>query len=288
MTEGSPASCGLCGGPDLDEPIAINDGWQMRICRRCEAGTTWPRPTDAEMASVNLEMYPVTDRVEIYQSRASEFRARWDQILEFVPTGIASVLDVGCNVGFFLRHARDRGVPRVAGAEINDACRAWGTMSLGLDIRPSIEDFGDERFDVVMLQDVLEHVRDPLGFLAECRRRLSDNGVIFIQLPNRSSRMARASGAVWPWYSAPDHLIHLTPRSLRYMASTAGLHVQALRTADALADLMLAVHPRLPPRYVVQLRRIPRLQRFQIRKDDEGGLLQAILAPRDRQIGESR
>lgn len=288
MTKVSRATCVLCGNPEIGEPAAINDGWQIRVCERCEAGTTWPIPTDAEMLAVNVDGYPVDERVETYRSRASEFRARWDQLLQYLPPGPASVLDVGCNLGFFLSHARERGIPRVAGAEINDACRAWGKLSLGLDIRRSIEDFGDERFDLVMLQDVLERVKDPLSFLRYCRSKLNDDGAIFIQLPNRCSRMAREAGAGWPWYSAPDHLVHLTPRSLRYLAETADLRVQALRTADARVDLMLALHPRLPARVILSLRHVPGFQRFRIRTGDEGGVLQAVLVPRDGHLGGHR
>jgi SAM-dependent methyltransferase len=239
------------------------------------------------MLAVNIEGYPVDERVEIYESRASEFRARWDQLLEFLPPA-ASMLDVGCNLGFFLSHARKRGIKRVAGAEINDACRAWGISSLRLDIRPSIEDFGDERFDVIALQDVLEHVKEPLSFLRYCRTKLTDEGVIFIQLPNRRSRMAREAGTDWPWYSAPDHLVHLAPKSLRFLADAAGLRVQALRTADAKVDLMLVLHPRLPARLVLALRHVPGFQRFRIWTGDEGGLLQAVLVSHEQLSGRSR
>jgi SAM-dependent methyltransferase len=284
MAHGSRAACLLCGSTEIAEPVAINDGWQMRVCRRCEAGTTWPIPTDAEMLSVNIEEYPVRERVGMYRSRASEFRARWDQLLEFLPPEPASVLDVGCNLGFFLDHMRERGIPRVAGAEINDECRAWGTSSLGLDIRRSIDDFGEERFDVVLLQDVLEHLKDPMGFLRHCRTKLTADGVILIQLPNRCSRMAREAGTSWEWYSAPDHLVHLTPRSLSYLAETADLRVQAMRSADAPVDLSVALHPWLPARVIRSLRHVRGFQRLRIRPGDEGGLLQALLTSRNRQL----
>ena len=271
----------LCGSPELGDATSINDGWQMRVCHHCDVGVTWPIPTDAEMRTINIDEYPVDDRVRIYRSRAAEFQARWDQLLELIEPRPVSVLDVGCNLGFFLDHARERGIPRVAGAEINEACRSWGVATLGVDIRNSIEDFGDERFEAILLQDVLEHLKDPLGFLLLCLSKLDDGGSIVVQSPNRNSEMARQTGGRWAWYSAPDHLVHLTPRSMRWLAARADLGIETLRTADSRVDVLLASHPWIPERASLPLRRVPGLQRLRMRSGDEGGLLQAILVRHD-------
>jgi 2-polyprenyl-3-methyl-5-hydroxy-6-metoxy-1,4-benzoquinol methylase len=50
--------------------------------------------------------------------------------------------------------------------------------------------FGDTRFDIVIMDDVLEHVADPPKVLAECFRVLRSGGLVLARFP--SIRMARA------------------------------------------------------------------------------------------------
>jgi SAM-dependent methyltransferase len=273
--------CIVCAGTELDPPVDINDGWQMRVCRACKAGTTWPTPGDAEVAANNIERYPLEARLAIHSNRAAEFRARADQLLSYLPLEPESILDFGCNLGHFLARARQRGVVKVAGVEINETCRTWA-VSTGLDVRRTLADFGEERFDVITFQDALEHVREPVALLRESAARLNPGGCLFIQLPNRDSTMAREAGTQWKWYSAPDHLMHVNPESLRSLAGLAGLDVRSLRTADAIVDVWLQRRKWIPAHLIMRLRRTPglgRLRALRIRRGDEGGLIQAVLIP---------
>jgi 2-polyprenyl-3-methyl-5-hydroxy-6-metoxy-1,4-benzoquinol methylase len=60
--------------------------------------------------------------------------------------------------------------------------------------------FGDESFDVVIVDDVLEHVRDPEAVIRECRRVLREGGSVFVKFP--SVRMMSAHhldrALTWP------------------------------------------------------------------------------------------
>ncbi len=163
--------------------------------------------------------------------------------------------------------------------EINEACRSWGAASLNLDIRRTMSEFGDERFDLITLLDALEHLSDPLGLLQECAARLNSGGYVFIQLPNRNSQMARHAKRNWSWYSAPDHLMHMTPESIRTLARSARMRVHLIRTVDATVDVWLE-HPRkIPIRLILRLRGIPGLRRFRVRNGEQGGLIQVLLTP---------
>jgi SAM-dependent methyltransferase len=277
----SSDACIVCGSSRLDVPVDINEGWQLRACADCEAGTTWPPPAQEQVAANNIEAYPLAERVAIYSTRAAEFRARADQLLEFLPMAPSSIMDFGCNLGAFLARARDRGVMRVAGVEINDACRGWASSSLHLDVRRTMADFDDEHFDVITFQDALEHVSDPHGLLRECSARLNSGGCLFIQLPNRKSDMARRAGRKWAWYSAPDHLMHMTPTSVRTLATLAGLEVFSLRTVDSMVDVWQERRGLIPYGAIEKLRRIPAFQRLRVREGDMGGLIQAVLKPQN-------
>lgn len=92
------------------------------------------------------------------------------------------VLDVGCAEGYLAEILASRGfevtgVDR-AGTAHGDTFRfVAGDLDAGL---PAL----DGNFDFILCADVLEHLRDPLGMLLECRRRLAPGGALVASLPN--------------------------------------------------------------------------------------------------------
>jgi len=274
-----PERCILCDSPHFLGSSPINDGWSMYICSDCETGTTSPVPTAVQAAQVNVDRYPLDETIATYLSRMREFRARWAQLLRYLPRRPNSILDVGCSAGFFLDYASTQGIPRCAGVEINEALRSWGRTTLGLDIRPTIDDFRDEEFDAVLFQDSLEHIASPIAALSLAGTRTSEDGVVFVQLPNRRSQMARVAGTRWPWFSAPDHLMHLTPRGIEVAAKRCGLSILSVRTCDARVDLLETLYPWLFPGHLRRLRTFPGFGQFWVRHGAKGGLIQAIMRP---------
>jgi SAM-dependent methyltransferase len=99
------------------------------------------------------------------------------------------VLDVGCSDGARLRPYRAGGW-HVAGVDVNAraievARRSEGDFRVGT-VRDAA--FADEQFDLVRLDNVLEHVEDPRALLASVRRLLVPGGRLAIYVPN---------GAAW-------------------------------------------------------------------------------------------
>jgi SAM-dependent methyltransferase len=80
-----------------------------------------------------------------------------------------SVLDVGCNYGFFLHEAIRRGATRAVGVEANAAsfgiASTLATLWSGkVEIREGLlEDLElNEKFDLVIFLNVIHHVKDPI------------------------------------------------------------------------------------------------------------------------------
>ena len=107
-------------------------------------------------------------------------------LIQMIPEHAKSVLDVGAGPGGVGRVLRERGfsgriiaiepvAERIApNAEFYDEAHAC-----------NIEDFQtDQRFDVIMLADVLEHLNDPWQALKVLRPLLSPTGILLAQVPN--------------------------------------------------------------------------------------------------------
>jgi tRNA (mo5U34)-methyltransferase len=97
---------------------------------------------------------------------------KWRTFAHAIPSDLAgrTVLDVGCNAGFYAIEMKRRGADRVVGIDWDDAYLEQARFAAGVsrvDIefrRMSVYDVGalGERFDVVLFMGVLYHLRHPL------------------------------------------------------------------------------------------------------------------------------
>jgi len=100
-----------------------------------------------------------------------------------------SVLEVGCSTGYITKILVERGCD-VVGIELDPeaakVAEQWaGRVVVGnIDEGEVWNDVKDESFDVVLLGDVLEHLRDPLQSLRQAVRKLKPSGFIVTSLPN--------------------------------------------------------------------------------------------------------
>lgn len=92
------------------------------------------------------------------------------------------VLDVGCAKGYLAEILVGRGF-RVTGVDLPGTPHADGFEFVAGDLDVGLPPLNGT-FDFILCADVLEHLRDPLRMLRECRQRLAANGVLVASLPN--------------------------------------------------------------------------------------------------------
>lgn len=108
-----------------------------------------------------------------------------------------SLLDVGCGSGGdTLRHAQILGVPieRIAGVEFNPdhlAIAQSRFRAASVDLERDALPFADASFDVVICNQVLEHIKNIFWVLAEMDRVLTVGGTLAIGIPNLTSLLNR-------------------------------------------------------------------------------------------------
>jgi SAM-dependent methyltransferase len=81
--------------------------------------------------------------------------------------------------------------------------------------------FPDDRFDLVLSFQVIEHVEDVEGFLAEIRRVTRPGGTILVVTPNRNHRLADGER---PWNRY--HVREFSPPELERVLAEAGVDVE--------------------------------------------------------------
>jgi len=145
-----------------------------------------------------------------------------------------SVLEVGCAAGHVTKVLTERGCAVVGMERDPDAARSAATWARRVVVGDVEEDgawaeLGEERFDAVMLGDVLEHLRDPLATLRRAVRRVAPGGMVTISLPNVAHgdvRMALLRGT-FPYRDTGlldrTHLRFFTRETMRELCAEAGL-----------------------------------------------------------------
>jgi len=134
------------------------------------------------------------------------------------------LLDIGCSAGAFLDAAARAGW-QPTGVELSKSAAAYAREQRGLDVRAGTlasVDFGTERFDAVVMLDVIEHVFDPARLLREIHEVLAPGGVLLVMTPNARGLGARWLRADWEAYVPDDHLWLFDNKSLGGLAEANG------------------------------------------------------------------
>jgi SAM-dependent methyltransferase len=150
------------------------------------------------------------------------------RLLDLLGTHVSRgrLLQVGCSYGLLLDEARRRGYD-VEGVELSSEAARYAHERLGLAVREmAVEDmeFAGDRYDAILLVDVLEHLEDPLATLERLLTVTAPGGVVLIVTPDPSSLVARAAGSRW-WCYVPAHSCLIPHETLRGLLEERGLEV---------------------------------------------------------------
>lgn len=157
-------------------------------------------------------------------------------IMKQVGTGL-KILDVGCGYG-----------------QNGEAMIKRGNIVFGIDILPAViqkaktrltyaavadfsrpEDIPDEikreKFDMVILSDVLEHVYDPMGLIRNAIPMMKENAVLLVSVPNTANWLNRIKLFFGQWdYDVSGvmdrtHIRFFTLKSIKRLIETAGFDI---------------------------------------------------------------
>lgn len=143
--------------------------------------------------------------------------------------GSGTLLDVGCNEGRGLEFYRGSGFT-AEGLELNskaaEVARGKGFTVYG----STLERFATgNKYDVVVLSNVLEHSLNPREMLEHIHRLLNSNGQVWISCPNSRSWLRSLFGRFWINWHVPFHIVHFSSRTLADMLEKSGFEVTSMQ-----------------------------------------------------------
>jgi 2-polyprenyl-3-methyl-5-hydroxy-6-metoxy-1,4-benzoquinol methylase len=234
-------ACPLCGARD-DEPALTKDGFAIVRCRECGLVFVNPRlPVgDLEQLYSDQVISPAAYYVRTEQQDERSFSARVALIERWRKPG--RLLDLGCGPGTFSVAARARGWTTV-GLDINATsvahCRARGLDVIGGAFPHP--DLAGQTFDVVAMNDFLEHLTDPIAAMRTVHGLLAPGGVVFISTPDIGALMARVTGARWLHLKPNEHLVYFDRTTIRRLLDATGFRVEHVQSMGRLRNLGVAL-----------------------------------------------
>jgi SAM-dependent methyltransferase len=151
-------------------------------------------------------------------------------------------LDIGTGYGFLLDWLRKQYGIAVEGIELSQQECTYACQQLGLSVHGRLlSECGLERnhYDVVTSFEVIEHIADPVSFLAELTEYVRPGGWLITMTDNFESKVVRDLRGSFPKWIPHTHISHFGPDSLRLSLSK----VPALRLEHELSyspwDLVL-------------------------------------------------
>ena len=128
-------------------------------------------------------------------------RIQWERFAHAVPRDLRgrSVLDIGCNAGFYAIEMKERGADRVLGIDTDEGYLAqarFATQVHGVDVElrnMSVYEVGllREKFDLVLFMGVVHHLRHPLLALDLLHRHVVRGELLFKSMLRGNPEVAR-------------------------------------------------------------------------------------------------
>ena len=241
--------CPVCNGQDAsnvrdvyDDRYGHPDLFKLVCCDDCSHIMTTTRLSENDLVELYGTYYPrnniTTDQVTAQAAKVglafSKFRRWWmgiDNQGQYSAMHGEKMLDVGCGSGLSLLEAKELGV------------EAWG-----IEADPNVKRFADElklcihqgslhdnpfegiTFDLIVLNQVIEHIPEPDKSLQLIRTRLTSNGRVILIFPNVNSFWCKLSGKHWINWHIPYHLHHFNLKTFTQMAERCDYNIVHTRT----------------------------------------------------------
>lgn len=150
-------------------------------------------------------------------------------IARALPRRDVSILEIGCGTGHNISFLSQYG--EVDATEINPTAREIAVMRTGKAIintgLPELKGVPDGHYDMVVLLDVLEHVKDDREALVAIRSKLKDDGILIITVP--------ANQWMWSYHDIINHHHRrYSRRQLSSICTAAGLKIRYLSFFNSL------------------------------------------------------
>lgn len=205
----------------LSESLFGKEDYSLYWCKNCDLIFTEPMKSPGNEFYENIFLPYKIGRILDNQ------QLRWPQKMFLKNETIlhGKLLDIGCNVGLFISNALKVGYD-VTGIDFDQkAVEIAKTNPRLKQVYPyTLEKFisiFEDKFDVISLFDVLEHLDNPREIFQQIRKILKIGGYVVLSIPNRERNINTFSDMDLP----PHHLTQWNENSVQYLLTNFGFRI---------------------------------------------------------------
>tara|TARA_R110002126_G_scaffold291781_1_gene457943 strand:+ start:19168 stop:20025 length:858 start_codon:yes stop_codon:yes gene_type:complete len=160
---------------------------------------------------------------KVYQSVKNITLKRKLKLINSFNTASKNILDVGAGTGDFLKVCATNSW-NVFGTEPDEGARKIA-LEKGINLQEDLSEFKNQKFDVITLWHVLEHVGNLHEYVTTLNNLLSENGRLIIAVPNYKSDDAKYYKQFWAAFDVPRHLWHFSQTSISKLFTEVNMRV---------------------------------------------------------------
>lgn len=227
--------CYLCGSYNY-RLIVKKSKYDIVKCQNCDFVFTTPIPDNKGIDA----FYKTFDYKD---SLTAEKVIRLDAKQSLIKIGHyfkkkSELLDVGCGRGYFLDEARKLGW-KTYGVDTSKLVIDYAKNILHLNVFcGNIFSFLPAKvFDLITLNQVVEHFVNPEDLINQCSKHLINGGLLYIATPNVESVSARVLKDNFDHYIPPEHLGYFSQSTLKKLLEKLGFTVLYVGSWSYPADL---------------------------------------------------
>jgi|SRR6185312_2796148 len=226
------AHCSVCGNADPSQ-FSIKytkDGIDVIECAKC--GFDFIPPYYRKTVTyTNYKDEKVAEQVRKGNNwpKIQRHMLRYKLIRKYKKAG--KLFDLGVGWGHFLLAGKMCGYD-VSGIEISEQPYLYSKNDLGLPVEHTdfFEMKEDNKFDILTMWDVLEHIDAADTVIEKCSRLINKTGIIVIQVPQIDSYMAKKYGSAWKMMGL-DHVNYFSKKTLTELLEKNGFKVKEIRSS---------------------------------------------------------
>jgi 2-polyprenyl-3-methyl-5-hydroxy-6-metoxy-1,4-benzoquinol methylase/ribosomal protein S27E len=234
--------CPACGKDG--KTVFFKYGFTHRKCAACATLYCSPRPTEDML----IEYYSTSKATCFWtdllvstgcERKVLQYGPRAEQLVEILKQDTdfnsARAVDLGAGSGAFaLALSRTGFFDKVMAVDFSDKC-CDACEKLGLETRHgSVDVLSDVQVNFISMNDMVEHLFDPMQFLSQCYDVLDPNGYISIACPNGEGFDFQVMQEKTVNITPPEHLNYFNSDSLALLLESVGFEMVSICTPGIL------------------------------------------------------